>query len=71
MIYLHITMNHVRRVHELKSTEQLVHDVLFVYILKDICANDSVEVGFCEKQCDSAKPHTRSAIDSPMYSNTR
>ena len=41
---LDVTVQELSRVHVLQGFEQLVHDVLFVHVLQDVCADDGVEV---------------------------
>jgi hypothetical protein len=42
--YLHVTMQHSGCVHVFQRLEKLIHYVLFVYLFKNICANDCVQI---------------------------
>ena len=46
--YLHITVEHSGCVHVFQRLEQLIHYVLFVYLFKNVCANDCVQIGIHE-----------------------
>lgn len=41
---LQITVQEIGRVHVLQTLETLVYDVLLVYVLKDVCSNDRMEI---------------------------
>jgi hypothetical protein len=43
---LHVSMQHIARVHVLERLAQLVNDVLLVDVLQNVCTNHSMEIGF-------------------------
>ena len=53
--WLDISVQEVRRMHELKRLHQLVYDVFLVNLLQNVGANDGVEVSLCRGRAASGE----------------